>query len=71
MQRRILPLLAALALAACDKQPAGPVIQQQATGTINQESWTHGSAAQRSKWFSSGFKGGTTDSCDTFTPATP
>jgi predicted metalloprotease len=46
-------------------------IQEQATGTIDKESWTHGSADQRSKWFSSGFKGGTTESCDTFAPSTP
>lgn len=46
-------------------------IQQQATGTIDKESWTHGSADQRIKWFNTGFKVGTTDSCDTFSPATP
>jgi predicted metalloprotease len=46
-------------------------IQEQATGTIDKESWTHGSAEQRSKWFSSGFKGGTTDSCDTFGASAP
>jgi predicted metalloprotease len=46
-------------------------IQEQATGTIDKESWTHGSAEQRSKWFSSGFKGGTIDSCDTFAASTP
>lgn len=46
-------------------------IQQQATGTIDKESWTHGSADQRAKWFNNGFKGGTTDSCDTFGVATP
>jgi uncharacterized protein len=46
-------------------------IQEQATGTIDKESWTHGSAEQRSKWFTSGFKGGTTGSCDTFAAATP
>ena len=46
-------------------------IQEQATGTIDKESWTHGSADQRSKWFSSGFKGGTTDSCDTFAASAP
>ena len=46
-------------------------IQEQATGTIDKETWTHGSADQRAKWFNSGFKGGTIDNCDTFTPATP
>jgi len=46
-------------------------IQEQATGTIDKESWTHGSAAQRSTWFNNGFKGGTTQDCDTFSAATP
>jgi len=41
-------------------------IQEQATGTIDKESWTHGSAQQRSTWFNNGFKGGTTGNCDTF-----
>lgn len=41
-------------------------IQEQATGTIDKESWTHGSAEQRAKWFSTGFKQGTLDACDTF-----
>ena len=46
-------------------------IQEQATGTIDKESWTHGSAEQRAKWFNAGFKGGTTENCDTFSAATP
>ena len=46
-------------------------IQEQATGTIDKETWTHGSAAQRATWFDNGFKGGTTDNCDTFGVATP
>jgi predicted metalloprotease len=46
-------------------------IQEQATGTIDKESWTHGSAEQRSKWFNSGLKSVTTDNCDTFAAATP
>jgi predicted metalloprotease len=46
-------------------------IQEQATGTIDKESWTHGSSEQRATWFNNGFKGGTTGSCDTFGTATP
>jgi predicted metalloprotease len=46
-------------------------IQQQATGTIDKESWTHGSADQRAKWFNTGFRQGTIEGCDTFTVATP
>ncbi len=40
-------------------------IQEQATGQVNPESWTHGSSAERVKWFSTGFKSGPT-ACDTF-----
>ena len=41
-------------------------IQEQATGTIDKESWTHGSSEQRMQWFNTGFKQGTLSSCDTF-----
>ena len=41
-------------------------IQQQTTGRVNPESWTHGSAAERSRWFKAGFESGKIDSCDTF-----
>lgn len=46
-------------------------IQEQATGTITKESWTHGSADQRARWFSTGFRAGTIASCDTFSVAAP
>jgi predicted metalloprotease len=46
-------------------------IQQQATGTTNPETWTHGSAEQRAKWFNTGFRGGKTEGCDTFAVANP
>lgn len=41
-------------------------IQQQARGRVDPESWTHGSAAQRQKWFTTGFNATTASSCDTF-----
>ncbi|MFL6193929.1 MAG: neutral zinc metallopeptidase [Thermoanaerobaculia bacterium] len=41
-------------------------IQQQTTGEVNPETWTHGSAADRSRWFHTGFESGDIDSCDTF-----
>jgi predicted metalloprotease len=46
-------------------------IQEKATGRIDRDSWTHGSADQRATWFNNGFKGGTTNNCDTFSVANP
>ncbi len=45
-------------------------IQQQTTGRVNQEQWTHGSAAARMKWFQVGYDEGSLEACDTFAPAT-
>jgi uncharacterized protein len=41
-------------------------IQEQATGRIDRESWTHGSSEQRRSWFLRGFDAGDADSCNTF-----
>lgn len=40
-------------------------IQQRTTGRINVDSFTHGSAAQRSEWFKRGFESGDPRSCST------
>ncbi len=40
-------------------------IQQQTTGSVNVDSFTHGSAAQRSEWFKRGFASGDPRSCST------
>jgi uncharacterized protein len=45
-------------------------IQKETSGTVRPETWTHGSAAERSKWFKSGFDNGTLQACDTFKAAT-
>jgi predicted metalloprotease len=41
-------------------------IQEAATGRIDQDTWTHGSAEQRTHWFRRGFESGDPGSCDTF-----
>ncbi|HEX3774700.1 MAG TPA: neutral zinc metallopeptidase [Polyangiaceae bacterium] len=45
-------------------------IQREATGTVNPEKWTHGSAEERSRWFERGFEAGSINGCDTFSAAT-
>jgi predicted metalloprotease len=46
-------------------------IQKQATGRVSPESWTHGSARQRTGWFRRGLETGRINDCDTFRLALP
>ena len=41
-------------------------IQQAATGHGRPRVWTHGSSAQRQKWFTIGYQSGDPNRCDTF-----
>jgi uncharacterized protein len=41
-------------------------IQEQATGRISPETFTHGTAQQRTRWFKTGFDRGDATACDTF-----
>jgi predicted metalloprotease len=41
-------------------------IQKRVQGHVNQESFTHGSAAQRQQWFRKGYSSGRVQDCNTF-----
>src|SRR5665213_3248698 len=41
-------------------------LQRQATGRVVPDSFTHGSAEQRKRWFMNGYQQGTLKACDTF-----
>jgi predicted metalloprotease len=42
-------------------------IQKSIQGRVTPESWTHGSAQQRQRWFKTGFQNGDIGACNTFT----
>ncbi|MCP5144332.1 MAG: neutral zinc metallopeptidase, partial [Gammaproteobacteria bacterium] len=44
-------------------------LQKQARGYVVPESFTHGTAAQRVRWFRTGLESGAVNTCDTFNAA--
>jgi uncharacterized protein len=46
-------------------------LQKQARGTVTPESFTHGSSAQRVRWFRTGLESGEVRQCDTFAAKQP
>jgi uncharacterized protein len=44
-------------------------LQRRSQGYVVPDSFTHGSSEQRQRWFYTGFKQGTVDSCNTFSPS--
>ncbi|MEP7090864.1 MAG: neutral zinc metallopeptidase [Nocardioidaceae bacterium] len=45
-------------------------IQKRGSGRVDPDSWTHGSAAERQRWFTTGMRTGTLKACDTFAART-
>jgi predicted metalloprotease len=41
-------------------------LQKQVTGSVNPDTFTHGTSAQRTKWFRTGYEAGDPNACDTF-----
>ena len=41
-------------------------LQRQSSGRVNPETWTHGSSAERSKWFKIGYDQASIEACNTF-----
>lgn len=46
-------------------------LQRQSRGSVAPDSFTHGTSAQRKRWFKAGFDTGDPDACDTFSSASP
>ena len=45
-------------------------LQSMSRGTVSPETFSHGTSAQRARWFRTGYESGRADACDTFSAAT-
>ncbi|MBA2719810.1 MAG: neutral zinc metallopeptidase [Chloroflexi bacterium] len=60
-------------IAAADKAAAAvgdDHIQESSGGTVDPDSFSHGTSEQRVRWFTTGYKSGNPDDCDTFNATT-
>ncbi|HYP33888.1 MAG TPA: neutral zinc metallopeptidase [Burkholderiaceae bacterium] len=46
-------------------------LQRKASGTVQPDTFTHGTSAQRVHWFKQGYETGQIEQCDTFKPGSP
>jgi len=70
MKKRLQPGDVEEALNAAS-QIGDDMIQKKMTGRVVPDAFTHGSAAQRVRWFKAGLDSGRMDACDTFNTANP
>ncbi len=70
MKKRLQPGDVEEALNAAS-QIGDDMIQRKLTGRVIPDAFTHGTAAQRVKWFKAGLESGRMDQCDTFNTANP
>jgi predicted metalloprotease len=48
------------------QQIGDDTLQREMGGTVQPRNFTHGTSAQRQKWFAQGYKSGSPAQCDTF-----
>jgi predicted metalloprotease len=70
MKKRLQPGDVEQALNAAT-QIGDDMIQKKMTGRVVPDAFTHGTAAQRVRWFKNGLDSGRMDACDTFNTASP
>jgi uncharacterized protein len=70
MKKRLQPGDVEEALNAAS-QIGDDMIQRKMTGRVIPDAFTHGTAAQRVRWFKAGLESGRMDQCDTFNTANP